>query len=269
MKRLVGMEIAIGLVICIAGIVNADMLVHLTAPEGSGSTTVNSGTSGGVGTLGSGVTFSTDEPAQENGGTNGYSLNFDGAANSRVDFGTDFTGLNVYQSRLVIAAWVKISDFSHSHSVIMASSASSGLPDGFVLNVLNNQRLNITYKPASQSVLYADSGLALVTAGEWTHIAAKIDTVADTISLYINGEKLYVKDVAGSNQIAMTSTTQFTLNRTPGVDTSLFEGLADDIRIYNNDMTDAEIAALAVPEPATMALLGIGGLLISMKRRRD
>ncbi len=247
----------------LVGNVTGELIVHLTVPESSGSTTANSGTAGGVGTLGSGVSFVADEPATEVNPT-GYSLSVDGTPNSRVTF-DDIPQLQQYNSRIVIAAWVKISDFSHYHHIVHVSSASSGLPTGFALAVNTNRRLEVSFRPAAQDVQYASSGLALVEDGVWTHVAGKIDTVADTITLYINGEKLYTKNIPGANMVTGDSNTKLTINRLPGVDSNLFKGMVDDVRIYNNDMTDEEIAAL-VPEPATIGLISFG--VIGLLRRR-
>ena len=117
------------LTLLIAGVTQAELLVHLSVPELSGTIIVNEGTSGGIGLMDSGVTGIDEEPLNVLS-KSGYSLNFNGTVDSRVDFGTDFPGLNVYTNRIVIAAWVKIEDFSHGHNLVMASSASSGLPDG-------------------------------------------------------------------------------------------------------------------------------------------
>jgi hypothetical protein len=43
-----------------------------------------------------------------------------------------------------------------------------------------------------------------------------------------------------------------------------FDGGMDDVRVYSHALTAAEIAL--IPEPATMAILGLGALLIRRKR---
>jgi hypothetical protein len=45
-----------------------------------------------------------------------------------------------------------------------------------------------------------------------------------------------------------------------------FNGAIDDLRIYDNALSAEEVAAL-VPEPTTIALLGIGGLGLLRRRR--
>ena len=238
-----------------AGTVQADLFVHLTVSELSGSTTTNSGTAGGMGTLGSGVSFVNDlRPETIQSMPVGTALDFDGTANSRVAFNA-IEELTNYQNRIVIAAWIKVSDWTHFHHVVHASSAASALLDGFVLALAPTRRLHIVFRPAGQDAQYAASGLALVGDGVWTHVAAKIDIVADTLTLYINGEKLYVKSIPGSNQIKMVADTRLSLNRYPGTDTNLFKGRLDDLKIYNNDMTDEEIEVLATRPSGTLIVI--------------
>jgi hypothetical protein len=38
-----------------------------------------------------------------------------------------------------------------------------------------------------------------------------------------------------------------------------------DLRIYDNKLTDEEVLALAVPEPATIGILGLGLILFRKK----
>ncbi|HAC81435.1 MAG TPA: hypothetical protein DCG06_14140 [Deltaproteobacteria bacterium] len=45
-------------------------------------------------------------------------------------------------------------------------------------------------------------------------------------------------------------------------------GIYGDFRIYDNTLNDAAVAALAVPEPSTTALLGLGGLALILRRRK-
>jgi hypothetical protein len=48
-----------------------------------------------------------------------------------------------------------------------------------------------------------------------------------------------------------------------------FDGAIDDVRIYDRALSGTEVADLyALPEPATLALLALGGLAMLRRRRR-
>jgi len=51
------------------------------------------------------------------------------------------------------------------------------------------------------------------------------------------------------------------------VDKGFYQGMIDDVRIYNRVLNADEVAQLyAIPEPGTVLLLGLGGLLLKRKR---
>ena len=47
-----------------------------------------------------------------------------------------------------------------------------------------------------------------------------------------------------------------------------WDGLMDDFRVYDNALSNGEIAALAIPEPSSVMLLGGFSLLALLRRRR-
>jgi len=115
----------------------------------------------------------------------------------------------------------------------------------------------------------SDPALGVVEVDTWNHVATTYEFVADGTSkvrLYLNGEL-----VGGSDEVhgpidiipeqpAEIGHYKFTDN------TQEYSGLMDDVRIYNNAMSAAEIRRM-VPEPMTMTLLALGGLVLYRKRR--
>jgi len=103
---------------------------------------------------------------------------------------------------------------------------------------------------------------------EWGHVAITFDAEAGTRSIYVNGELI----------VAQSSTAVLPIDTIAGIDAfalfsngsagswNSFHGKMDDFQIYDNALTAAEVAAL-VPEPATIALLSLGGIALIRRKK--
>jgi hypothetical protein len=100
--------------------------------------------------------------------------------------------------------------------------------------------------------------------GDWAHLAIVRDN--ETSSFYINGT-------------AQSGTTTGLPDWSSGATVGSLDGITgqgigvDDIRIYTfatGEGGDAVSAFFtAIPEPSSAALLGLGGLALMLRRRRD
>lgn len=91
--------------------------------------------------------------------------------------------------------------------------------------------------------------------------------ITTTVNFDTGDYKIYVDDLLYASASGKTGSfadlTTFTIGRTLYAE---MEGSMADFRIYNRELSASEVAAL-VPEPATVALLGLGGLALIRRKR--
>ena len=106
-----------------------------------------------------------------------------------------------------------------------------------------------------------------MTDNTWHHVAAVRDTQTDKLYIYLDGN-------SDATPVADTTLTTLATNEPFGVGHRVstmpsgdkyFGGLIDDVRIYNHALSQAEIQEI-IPEPGTVLLLGLGGIILRKKR---
>lgn len=111
------------------------------------------------------------------------------------------------------------------------------------------------------------TGVPFGAPNVWTHYALVVNAAASTSTLYVGGVAVagvpfaIVTSGAGSNT---------RLGRQFSPFAEFFNGSIDDVRTYDGALTAQEVAMLAtpVPEPASVLLMAVGGVLIGAAARR-
>ena len=122
----------------------------------------------------------------------------------------------------------------------------------------------------------SDTGTT-ITDNEWHHIAATYDGNRN-VAFYLDGQ-LY-----GTDELAWDLNTAVNVDVVIGTGireatewhtaSRWTDGLIDDVQIYSVALDDDQVAWLhdnpghAIPEPATLALLGLGAFAVARKRKR-
>lgn len=102
---------------------------------------------------------------------------------------------------------------------------------------------------------------------QWLHMAG-VYKPGEAMELYLNGVLQVTKttDVPAS-QHSNNSTSVLIGNR-PACGDCGWYGALDEVRIYNEVLTAAQVqAVMAIPEPATVLMLGLGGLALIRRKR--
>lgn len=236
-----------------ATMANAELVAHWTFDEGSGTTAVDSA-GGNNGTV-YGATWTQ--------GKVGGALSFDGSgyvlgSSSPFDFAnTTFS----------VCAWFQTTNLD---SVTIVSEGAYG-NGGWHLGTQGNVYFGL------KSSNYTDNAYSTITAnssynnGQWHHVAAVVTTntshyAGNSALIYIDGMLVAAAEGPQNGILGyMPSATNWSIGARDAATRSFFNGLIDDVRIYDSALSQSEITAL-VPEPATMMLLGLGGLLLRKRR---
>jgi len=167
-------------------------------------------------------------------------LRFDGS-DDRVDVGTfDIIG----GSGLTIAAWLKADDFDVDDARIISKATGTSNNDHYwMLSTKRGDGVRLRFRlktNGSTKTLMADAGN--LSPGAWAHAAAVWN--GSTMRLYEDG--VLVGSASKSGTLSTSGTVGVAIGNQPvGAGDKPFDGLIDDVRIYNRALNEQEIAVLA------------------------
>lgn len=104
----------------------------------------------------------------------------------------------------------------------------------------------------------------------WTHIAVVIDRVNNVGITYVNGvAQTNPADISivGDGELDWAFGRIGELTNGSSSDINHFGGLIDDVRYYDEVLTQSQVAQTMIPEPGSLVLLGLGGWLMLARRR--
>ncbi len=199
-------------------------LWSFNGPDISGTTAYDRSGQGNNGTLTSGPVVTE--------GKVGQALSFDGTDDYIAL--TDSTTLK--PALWTVAAWIYADTGAVLYRGIFRPSYGSGYTSGFLLLIDNANRVAIRYGNGTAYVNSMNSGTSVL--GAWHHVAATFD--GTTMALYLDG-------VEKSSINASTfgySVTNDSASIAEGPGTEKFDGLIDEVRLYNYAFSAPEIVAL-------------------------
>ncbi|HEY0968373.1 MAG TPA: LamG-like jellyroll fold domain-containing protein [Opitutaceae bacterium] len=211
---------------------------HWKLDENAGTTAADASGSGNTGTLGTSPT----NPAWATGRI-GTALDFDGT-DDVVNAGSGSSLDNL--SAVTVTAWIRADSLGGgSKGRVVTKASGIGPTAGWHLHVTGTNQLQFRADYATTD-LDRVSANNTISLGAWRHVVATWtgSATATNVKIYVDGvETAYASTTNGAGARANDATSNLYLGNESG-GTRTFDGLLDDVRVYNRVLSAAEIEAV-------------------------
>ena len=232
--------------LCLITSVKADQVMHL---RGDG-TSLDSTGNGHDGSLINGTSYAV--------GKLGQAFSFDGV-NDHIT--VNASGDLEPSPEISVAMWIKATAGGGIKLLMDSSHGSSNGNFGWAIQMTNAGAVGLAY--GNGSSFPAIDSTTIIGDGTFHHFATTLD--GTDMRIYVDGVLEATSSYSGTpmgtgQQIRLGR--HFSLNRQ-------YNGLLDDVRIYNHALSGSEVLGLtSVPEPGALSLLVLAAAGMVARRRR-
>lgn len=166
-------------------------------------------------------------------GISNSAYRFDGAS-SRIEFASPPL---TQVANWTLSAWINPASFSHTAVAVQMGFDNNNTGDGYGLGIESDA----SFFGAFSGVGFFSSGQTITNANRWYHVVMLRDT--SMTKFFINGSQ-----TLNTLSASPTTPTDFTIGSQNGV--RFFDGLIDDVRIYNRALLPNEVSQLYDAESA-------------------
>ncbi len=222
-------------------ILGTGLVGHWKMEAGSGSVD-DSSVNSNLATLNGNASYSTDVPTLADE-SNTHSLAFDGSGDYLNMGGNLDTTQNT--RGITFSAWIKKNTNASQDQIIgYSTNASNNISRAYLLT--NAATLDCGARAADSETTQSKFTGSVLTTGVWYHVVCVIDYPNDKIAIYLNGVPQTATGVVSFTQDFTDNTTSLT--SAIGIDEDKigndFDGLLDEVRVYNKALSATEVAAL-------------------------
>lgn len=160
------------------------------------------------------------------------------------------TGLN-FTTAFTLAAWINVNALSATYPFIAkVDGGASALQYNFYTNGDKKLTLDISDnggQGAGHFGRFVTTATQINSTATWIHIAVTFSTSAGTptVIFYVNGSSVASSETIGTTVGSLFSGTQaFEVGYDNGYSGTHFDGLMDDVRVYNAVLTSGQISSL-------------------------
>lgn len=243
----------------LVGSANAALVGHWTFDEGTGTAAADS----------SGNGYDATQSTAAGGWITGKASNAYNLPRFALDASDSVAVKNGGGSTVSLSVWMTASTITNWQGIAGFENTGTG-NDVYSLKMDNADRIVWTVD-GSSSFTSADTltNYASQTGDGWVHVVGVYEQGVGS-TLYVNGA---VAGTGGAANAIQTDTSTFAIGSYQGGSAYAFGGSIDDVQVYHSALTAGDVSFLgnnagtAIPEPGSLALLGLGGLLIGRRRR--
>jgi hypothetical protein len=197
-------------------------------------------------------------------------MSFAGGSGDKINVGQP-ASLNL-TGAMTITAWLYLDSTSPVHGARSSRIlARMGGTRAWSTGTEKNPVEGVSY-PATMQISSNGSDIVglyepTLPLDRWVHYAA-VYTPGTSMEIYLDGDPASIRtDGIPASQFSNNGRDVLIGNRPDASDCGWY-GYLDEVRIYSDALDEAEIEEImAIPEPATMLMLGLGGLAL-MRRKR-
>jgi hypothetical protein len=139
---------------------------------------------------------------------------------------------------VTMEAWIKPSSLFLDGGLGALISKGSGTTRNYSLFLSWKRALHLSYNTTDETNVTLETEADLVPVGQFSHVAAVIDTAGGVMQIYLNGQLVAARATAGP---LVANTLPLTIGLS---DKHGFYGLIDEPAVYNRALSQAEIQSI-------------------------
>lgn len=266
--------------LALASSAQAALVAHYNLDETTGSTVADSSGNGNTGTVVAGAGSPPDLTATGIATTSGMSTTDDGEGY--------VSAANLYSGNdsRSVSAWFNATTIDSTQSRI--TSTGSGAAESFDITLESSDGGNsIGLRYGNGNMFWsgsAENGGDDIATGVWNHVVVTYESTATVdggfgagLTVYLNGVALTMdggNPKNGTQELNTSGDFLIAGNGGLGNNGGYLNGSIDDVQVYDAALSSSEVSFLfnnptvAVPEPSSAALLGLGGIALILRRRK-
>ena len=140
---------------------------------------------------------------------------------------------------VTVEAWIKPTSLYLDGGFAALMAKGNGTTRSYSFFLSSKRALHLSYTTTAESNVTLETEADIVPVGQFSHVAAVIDTAGNVMQIYLNGQLVAVRATAGP---LLASTQPLTIGLS---DKHGFYGLIDEPAVYNRALSQAEIQSIA------------------------